>query len=614
MKIRGKGRKKKGRNEDGKRKGSKSENKNGDVEKTDGKKGSKSETKNGEEKTDGKKKNKHDKGKDKDNEVRVEFERILREKGTSEEKIEFYLNTLGVGVMKSQIREYKESKEKDEDSTKTSPKEKDESVKSTGKENGVKHKEKEKDTPQDTSDPSYLISELENPTKSLIKKIRNELQTSQTFLNSFIEKEGYAQLVKSISNFEKIRTKTEEEITLLKDMLALIIIFMKQKSGREIVGTSQQVLNELALISYSSIPEIKKTVYDILAIMVATDPANYPIVLFALDNVAFKMKEKLRFENIVSTLRHETNASAKTSALTLINCLINIPENLFDRIAARNEFNRLGIEEILSSDSIVSDLDKTDNAIDKLQKQIDVFFNDMKQDEDEYNDEIENLNDGIKSIALDDPDAVFKSILQRVNDKPYIRKPFLNLLQRLLLLDMDKDKGHKEWLFIEQIAHQIAAKKKEIKLDQELKINSDELQIDMETQAEYENQIQSQLLKISKLQDRVTSFKTKYKEAKSKGKDIEGVISERVKEAREEMKSKMDKEIEDSIIIKKNEIEEEKQELTNKQDELLKEQILMKEEILLKQKQLSNTIIENEELNKKLSEAANNSAKELKKN
>jgi len=105
-------------------------------------------------------------------------------------------------------------------------------------------------------------------------------------------------------------------------------------------------------------------------------------------------------------------------------------------------------------------LDKTDNAIDKLQKQIDVFFNDMKQDEDEYNDEIENLNDGIKSIALDDPDAVFKSILQRVNDKPYIRKPFLNLLQRLLLLDMDKDKGHKEWLFIEQIAHQIAAKKK----------------------------------------------------------------------------------------------------------------------------------------------------------
>jgi len=68
------------------------------------------------------------------------------------------------------------------------------------------------------------------------------------------------------------------------------------------------------------------------------------------------------------------------------------------------------------------------------------------------------------------------------------------------------------------------------------------------------------------------------------------------------------------LLLKKNEIEEEKQELTNKQDELLKEQILMKEEILLKQKQLSNTIIENEELNKKkLSEAANNSAKELKK-
>lgn len=105
-------------------------------------------------------------------------------------------------------------------------------------------------------------------------------------------------------------------------------------------------------------------------------------------------------------------------------------------------------------------MDKTDNAIDKLQKQIDVFFNDMKQDEDEYNDEIENLNDGIKSIALDDPDAVFKSILQRVNDKPYIRKPFLNLLQRLLLLDMDKDKGHKEWLFVEKNSSSTRCKEK----------------------------------------------------------------------------------------------------------------------------------------------------------
>jgi len=144
-----------------------------------------------------------------------------------------------------------------------------------------------------------------------------------------------------------------------------------------------------------------------------------------------------------------------------------------------------------------------------LQVQVEAFFSDVRQDDDEYNDAIESLNDGLKSVSLQDPDSIFKSLVQRVIDKPYIKKPFLNLLQRLLILDIDKDKGQKEWLFIERIAHLIAAKKNEIKLDQEFKITSEELQIDMETQAEYENQIQEQLLKLSRLTDQIDKYKEK---------------------------------------------------------------------------------------------------------
>jgi len=333
-------------------------------------------------------------------------------------------------------------------------------------------------------------------------------------------------------------------------MLTIFMIFLKHKIGRDTVISNQIVLNELALNSYSSIPEVKKTVYDIFSFLCASEPSNYPIVLTALDNVSFKMKEKLRFEHIVSALRHETKAETKTSALTLINCIINTPENLFDRIAARNEFIRLGIEEILSSESFLSNLEG-DDSLEKLRTQINVFFSDVKHDEDEYNDEIENLNDGLKSIPIQDPDEVYKALYHRVMDKPYIKNPFINILQRLLLLDMDKDKGHKEWLFVEKILHQLAAKKNEIQLDQDVKISSDDLQLDMEAQSNYENQIQSQLLKISRLEEKVDYLSMKYEDAQALERDMKNLLANKEREVREELKIKMNNNIDEAIIIKK---------------------------------------------------------------
>jgi len=183
----------KGEKGDDKKKGSKSENKPIQDFENQKKKSSKSETKNSED-NDKKGKSKHDKSKDK--EVRIEFERILREKNTNEEKIQFYLSTLGIGVMKGQIRDYMEAKEKDELSGKVDK-------------NGSK---KSKSSNINLNDPVVLISSIENPTKSVVKKIKIEIQTNKTFLDTFIENNGYPKLVKSITNIEKIRSKSEDEI------------------------------------------------------------------------------------------------------------------------------------------------------------------------------------------------------------------------------------------------------------------------------------------------------------------------------------------------------------------------------------------------------------------
>jgi len=222
--------------------------------------------------------------------------------------------------------------------------------------------------------------------------------------------------------------------------------------------------------------------------------------LESLDHYAYKMKEKLRFQNIIDTLKHEKNDETKSSALTLINCTINTPQNLFDRIALRNEFYRLKIEDIIEAE----------RSNDVLQAQINVFESDVNQDEEEYLVEVENENDTIGKISLEDPNSVYNGVMSRISAKNYLRKPFLNLLQKLLVLPTDKEDGYKKWLLVEKVAHQLSAKKEELNLDKENRINVAELLIDMEAQAQYEKELQEKILKIARLEEQASHYKEKY--------------------------------------------------------------------------------------------------------
>jgi len=104
---------------------------------------------------------------------------------------------------------------------------------------------------------------------------------------------------------------------------------------------------------------------------------------------------------------------------------------------------------------------------------------------------------------------------------------------------------------LKKILHQLAAKKNEIQLDQDVKISSDDLQLDMEAQSNYENQIQSQLLKISRLEEKVDYLSMKYEDAQALERDMKNLLANKEREVREELKIKMNNNIDEAIIIKK---------------------------------------------------------------
>jgi len=236
-----------------KKKGSRSENRNRDDEDDRKKRGSRSESRTN--KDDGKGKKKKG-GSDEREKVAAEFEQVVREEGKlTEDQLQNFLKTLGAGPMREHIQKYR-NRALEEEPAVVEPE-----VQITSKtkdKNGLKKSQMEPPKSLDNNDPAYLTAELENPYRALIKKIKNEIHSTKTFLESFLENKGFPALVQAIAKVEKIRSKTEEDIALLKESLALVMVILKQQVGRDALVSDQQLLNELALISYSSVPEAKK--------------------------------------------------------------------------------------------------------------------------------------------------------------------------------------------------------------------------------------------------------------------------------------------------------------------------------------------------------------------
>jgi len=65
------------------------------------------------------------------------------------------------------------------------------------------------------------------------------------------------------------------------------------------------------------------------------------------------------------------------------------------------------------------------------------------------------------------------------------------------------------------------------------------------------NQIQSQLLKISRLEEKVDYLSMKYEDAQALERDMKNLLANKEREVREELKIKMNNNIDEAIIIKK---------------------------------------------------------------
>lgn len=431
--------------------------------------------------------------------------------------------------------------------------------------------EKAKDTSGEIqSSPQSFVGKLmkhKDVTYDIVRDLRNAIKTQTgLWIDAFRETGGVKEIVELLKYQEDIKHKTKITADIQLELLLTIQqIIVGNRASLELMLLSQDLINKLSLCSRSAFPAVQKATYEFMAILLDKRPEeSHQLILNAFDFFAFKTKETQRFVTLVGTLKHEEdNDGLWSTVLTLINCLVNIPENLDDRIEIRNEFFTIGIEEVFASLK-----DKETTSVEVIE-QVKSFEEDMKQDEEEFRDELETANKKRKGINMDDPESLWKGILERVSEKKYLRKPMVDILRRMLVMPTDNNNGYRKWLIIEKLVHQLSSSgKEEIRLDFQSKIDLESLLLATDDRVEIEKEREQFFEKKTAMEHELANLKRKYSTVDGELKEAQDKLNNLDREMNKKLQSLVDERVEELIKFKTQELNEKSLKLEQRDSEL----------------------------------------------
>jgi hypothetical protein len=189
----------------------------------------------------------------------------------------------------------------------------------------------------------------------------------------------------------------------------------------------------------------------------------------------------------------------------LASSLINTPEELDDRVAIRNEFLALGLDQVLVQL-------KEEESDAELLAQIDTYEKDTEQDDEEFADRIS----GTKPQNFKDPKELYVSLMDHIKEKKHLYAPFFEVMKQLIVMPTDKARGLRLWLFLAKVAHQLAAQRDEIKFDADKVFDIEEVIASVDDKYELENIKEQNYEAVQKLEIEIDKLKQQVTDAEAK--------------------------------------------------------------------------------------------------
>ncbi len=159
--------------------------------------------------------------------------------------------------------------------------------------------------------------------------------------------------------------------------------------------------------------KIRRKLPKILAAICCSGVAGHLQILDALEAVKLKKKEKSKFKWIVKAISIEEDCKLKSDYLTLVNVIVNFPNDLAIRIQWRNEFISLGLLDFFPGLELMD--------FPALNQQLNLFRDEMAEDLAEKNANLpqNELSDSLlKKIQEKCSNSEFMALLKSISEAP----------------------------------------------------------------------------------------------------------------------------------------------------------------------------------------------------
>eukprot|EP01119_Soliformovum_irregulare_P012880 TRINITY_DN336_c0_g1_i1.p1 TRINITY_DN336_c0_g1~~TRINITY_DN336_c0_g1_i1.p1 ORF type:complete len:1157 (-),score=445.88 TRINITY_DN336_c0_g1_i1:34-3504(-) len=354
--------------------------------------------------------------------------------------------------------------------------------------------ETEKKAGKIENSPQYWSSRIKaEPTLVILKELQIVLGGENLeFLRLFIEAGGMGALLEILGSAEQtlhrrshhggfVPNENDEQVQLQRVTLLCLQRLLNNKTGiLETMKTEGGVKKFCLCLDMEE--EMRLKIVKILTVicLMPSESANmaggHKLVIEGMTHFKSLKKERRRFESLVKYFTTSPTSKTKTVYLTFINAMANSPSDIDLRIALRQEFQALGVPDLITS--LKTTLDPADPNNADLFTQIDVYEEESTEDHEELQDRFKKLN-----IKIDNMDDVFKALKENTK-RAGLSNNFLNLLQNLVVIELD-ELGSKSFLLACRIVRQISLNKGSISASEgkEGGINLGELMTTVETES-----------------------------------------------------------------------------------------------------------------------------------
>eukprot|EP00026_Physarum_polycephalum_P003616 Phypoly_transcript_03629.p1 GENE.Phypoly_transcript_03629~~Phypoly_transcript_03629.p1 ORF type:complete len:666 (+),score=121.00 Phypoly_transcript_03629:230-2227(+) len=298
---------------------------------------------------------------------------------------------------------------------------------------------------KDTSSPRYYITLLESRVmpKDDLTNLRLSISARPVaWSKEFIALGGIPLLGLNVKDKILKEQKSGTDIIMELEILTIFKALMNVNDGMETILMRADISSILVQLISSSDMKIKTLLVEIFAVLCAVSQKGYRQVIIAFKLLKEIHHEDKRFSTMVKSLTFN-NATPEylVGAMTLINCIVNIPEEISSRIRMRSEFLQLGLLNIIKT--------LRGHSNDLLMVQLDIFEDEMERDAMD----IKKKGGTITQLNEDDPAKIFAFLKTSVSNTPYY-EPFLQTMQYLLDFTMDVAHGPKIWETFKSLAIQ----------------------------------------------------------------------------------------------------------------------------------------------------------------